>query len=159
MSEGFFYRRIGRPILDLLRQGATPEKLALSLSLGAALGVFPVLGATTALCAVAALVLRINLPAIQIANYLVYPAQIALLIPFFRFGEWIFRAPRLPLSVSQVVSIVRANYWQAIRLLWTTTWHAVIAWSVVAPVLIAVLYGILLLILKSVLRKGVPPEH
>ena len=34
MSAGFFYRRLVRPILDLLKQGVTPEKLALSLALG-----------------------------------------------------------------------------------------------------------------------------
>jgi uncharacterized protein (DUF2062 family) len=48
MKEGFFYRHLVRPILDLLRQGVTPEKIALSLALGMALGVFPVLGSTTA---------------------------------------------------------------------------------------------------------------
>lgn len=68
MKESFFHRRLIRPILDLLRQGVTPEKIALSLALGVALGVFPVLGSTTALCALAALVLRLNLPAIQIVN-------------------------------------------------------------------------------------------
>src|SRR3981081_2804173 len=47
MNQGFFYRRLVRPLLDLLRQGATPEKLALSVALGAMLGVFPMLGATT----------------------------------------------------------------------------------------------------------------
>src|SRR5262249_31861133 len=86
MSESFFYRRILRPIIELLRQGVTPEKMALSLALGVALGVFPALGWTTTLCAIAALVLRLNLPAIQIVNYFMYPAQIALLIPFFRLG-------------------------------------------------------------------------
>ncbi len=81
MEEGFFYRRLLRPILDLLRQGVTPEKMALSLALGGALGVFPALGCTTLLCLIAAIVLRLNLPAIQIVNYFVYPIQIA---PGFR---------------------------------------------------------------------------
>jgi len=54
MKEGFFRRRIARPIVELLRQGVTPEKMALSLALGVALGVFPVLGTTTALCALVA---------------------------------------------------------------------------------------------------------
>ena len=56
MKEGFFRRRVARPILELLRQGVTPEKMAMSLALGVALGVFPVLGTTTALCALAALI-------------------------------------------------------------------------------------------------------
>ena len=143
MREGFIYRRLGRPILDLLRQGVTPEKIALSVALGAALGIFPALGWTTALCAIAALALRLNLPAIQVVNYFVYPAQIALLIPFFRLGEKLFGAPHLPISILQIRVMIRGNMGAAIRLLWTTTWHAIVAWCLLAPILVAVVYAIL----------------
>jgi uncharacterized protein (DUF2062 family) len=143
MREGFFYRRLARPILELLRQGITPEKIALSVALGAALGVFPAIGLSTTLCAIAALSFRLNLPAIQIANYFVYPVQIALLLPFFRLGEKLFRAPHLPMSVEQIHAMIRADVWHTIRLLWTTTWHAIAVWCLVAPVFVAVLYTIL----------------
>jgi uncharacterized protein (DUF2062 family) len=156
MKEGFFYRRLVRPVLELLRQGVTPEKIALSLTLGVALGVFPVLGSTTALCALAALVLRLNLPAIQIVNYFVYPLQIALLIPFLRLGERLFRAPHLPLSVSQIYAMIHANMWSAIRSLWTTTWHAIVVWCVLAPVFVSIAYGVLAPALRRVLRKQTP---
>src|ERR1700761_1454869 len=108
MNERFFHRRLIRPVLDLLRQGVTPEKLALSLALGAVLGVFPALAWTTVLCAIAALIWGLNLPAIQLVNYFMYPVQIALLIPFFRLGEKLFRAPHLPISVSQIYTMVHA---------------------------------------------------
>jgi uncharacterized protein (DUF2062 family) len=149
----FFYRRLVRPILDLLRQGVTPEKIALSIALGVALGVFPVLGSTTALCALAALVLRLNLPAIQVVNYFVYPLQIALLIPFFRMGEWLFRSPHLPLSVSQIYAMIHANRWDATRSLWTTAWHAMIVWCLLAPVFVAIVYAVLAPVLRRVLRR------
>jgi len=148
MKEGFFYRRIGRPILELLRQGVTPEKLALSLALGVAIGVFPVLGTTTALCALIALVLRLNLPAIQLVNYFVYPLQIALILPFFRAGEKLFGAPHLPLTVSQIVAAVHASFWGATRFLWTTIWHAAVAWCLVAPMFVALAYVILVPLLR-----------
>jgi uncharacterized protein (DUF2062 family) len=153
MKGGFFYRRMGRPILDLLRQGVTPEKLALSLALGIAIGVFPLLGTTTALCALMALILRLNLPAIQIVNYFAYPAQIALLIPFFRAGEKLFGAPHLPLSVSQIVAMVRESFWGATRMLWTTIWHAAMAWCLVAPFLAGLAYLVLVPVLRRVLRS------
>jgi uncharacterized protein (DUF2062 family) len=153
MTEGVFYRRLVRPMLDLLRQGVTPEKIALSVALGVALGVFPVLGSTTALCALAALVLRLNLPAIQIVNYFVYPLQIALLIPFLRLGETLFRAPHLRLSVPQIYAMIHANMWDAIRSLWTTTWHAVLAWCMFAPLFVAIAYGVLTPALRRVARK------
>jgi uncharacterized protein (DUF2062 family) len=155
VKEGFFYRKLVRPVLDLLKQGVTPEKIALSLALGAALGVFPALGWTTGLCAIAALTLRLNLPAIQIVNYFMYPAQIALLIPFFRLGEKLFRAPHLPISVPQMYAMIRVSMWDAIRALWTTTWHAIIVWMLIAPVFVALSYAILAPLLRRVLRRQV----
>ncbi|MGH9743147.1 MAG: DUF2062 domain-containing protein [Candidatus Acidiferrum sp.] len=158
MKRGVLYewshRRIVAPVIELLRQGVTPEKLALSLALGAVLGVFPVLGTTTALCAIAALILRLNLPAIQIVNYFVYPAQLALLIPFFHFGEKLFGAPHLPLLPAQVLGMVRANPWGAMQFLWTTVWHAAAAWCLGAPVVALSIYVVLVPVLKRVVRRN-----
>src|SRR5258706_253132 len=83
----FWQRRVVIPILNQLKQGITPEKIALTIALGALLSVFPILGATTLLCSLAAFALRLNQPIIQVINYLAYPLQIALLIPFYRAGE------------------------------------------------------------------------
>ena len=142
MKESFVQRRLVRPTLELLRQGVTPEKIALSVALGLTLGIFPVLGATTALCAIAALALGLNLPAIQMVNYFVYPLQIALLLPFFRLGEALFHAPHLPLSLFEIRAVVRADAWGAIRMLWASTWHAVAGWCLVAPLFALVTYQI-----------------
>ena len=153
MQERFFLRRTRLLILELLRQGVTPEKMALSLALGLALGVFPVLGTTTALCALVAFLWRLNLPTIQMVNYFVYPLQIALLIPFFRAGEKLFGAPRLPLSVGQILAMAHASFWGATRFLGTTLWHAALAWCLIAPAFVALLYVTLTPILRRVARK------
>lgn len=152
MQDGFLCQRLVRPILDLLKQGVTPEKVALSVALGAVLGVVPALGWSTALCAVAALVLRLNLPAIQIVNYFMYPAQIALLVPFFRLGEKLFRAPHLPISAPQVYGMFHASAWGAIKLLWTTVWHAMVAWGMIAPILGGLIYLCMIPVLRCALR-------
>ncbi len=154
-NEGFFRRRIARPIVELLRQGVTPEKMALSLALGVALGVFPVLGTTTALCALVAFIWRLNLPAIQIVNYFVYPLQIALMFPFFRAGEKLFGAPHLPLSAPQIVATVHASFWGATRFLWTTMWHAAVAWCLVAPLFVLLAYLVLVPLLRRVTTRVV----
>ena len=162
MNQGFLHRRLFRPVLDLLKQGVTPEKLALSLALGAVLGVFPALGWTTMLCAIAAFALGLNLPAIQIVNYFVYPLQIALLIPFFRLGEKLFRAPHLPISVSQIYAMAHANLWGAIKFLWSTTWHAIVVWALLAPLVTTAVYFTLTPLLRRVLKRqstAVPPVH
>jgi len=151
-KEGFLRRRIARPTAELLRQGVTPEKMALSLALGVALGVFPVLGTTTALCALVAFLWRLNLPAIQIVNYFVYPLQIALLIPFFRLGEKLFAAPHLPLSLEQIFAAVHTSFWGATRFLWATIWHAAVAWCLIAPLFVSLAYVILVPLLRRTVR-------
>ncbi len=72
-----------------LRQGISPRRLALTLALGFAVGCIPVVGIPTVLCAGLALVLRLNLPAIQMANYVAMPLQLALIVPFVRLGRWL----------------------------------------------------------------------
>jgi uncharacterized protein (DUF2062 family) len=72
-----------------LRQGISPRRLALTLALGFAVGCIPVVGIPTVLCAALALALRLNLPAIQMANYVAMPLQLALIVPFVRLGRWI----------------------------------------------------------------------
>ena len=70
-----FLRQSHYPIINLLKQGITPEKISLCIALGVMLGVFPVIGSTMILCTIASLSLKLNLPLIQIISYLVYPLQ------------------------------------------------------------------------------------
>ncbi|MGO8759109.1 MAG: DUF2062 domain-containing protein [Terracidiphilus sp.] len=72
-----------------LSQGMSPRRLALTLSLGFAVGCIPVVGVPTVLCAALAMALRLNLPAIQAANYAAMPVQLAMIVPFVRLGGWI----------------------------------------------------------------------
>lgn len=71
---------------EMLVQGISPQRLALTLALGFVLGCIPLVGIPTALCALAALAFRLNQPAIQVANYAAMPFQLALLVPFVRLG-------------------------------------------------------------------------
>ena len=72
-----------------------PETIALIFVLGLVLGVFPVFGFPTLLCAGAAILFRLNLPAIQIVNQVCAPLQYALLIPLGRLGA---RVTGMPLT-------------------------------------------------------------
>lgn len=149
MNRGLLYRRAVDPILELMRQGLTPEKIALSLAFGIVLGVFPILGSTTILCAVAALIFRLNLPAIQLVNYLIYPLQFLLLIPFLRLGEKLFHAAPMRLSVAQMLAMAHADPSHAIATLWLAGLHAMSAWLLIAPAATLLLY----FLLSPALRK------
>ncbi len=138
--RAFVQRRLVDPILDLLRQGVTPEKLALSLAFGFGIGIIPVLGVSTILCTVIAIALRLNLPAIQLSNYLASPAQLALIIPFVRVGEHLLGVAPQPLSISEGFRLMAIGALHAVTVLWDAIVHAALGWIVIGPVIIYVLY-------------------
>ena len=114
------------------------------------IGVFPVLGLTTLLCALVALVLRLNQPAIQLVNYLMYPLQLALIVPFLKAGDSVFsgRGASL-LNATMLAAAVRNNPVQAIAAFWNSTLFAILLWVILAPFVAAPAY----LIALSVFRR------
>ena len=145
-----------KPFIQLLRQGVTPEKIALIIALGIILGVTPVLGSTMLLCTLAAVVLRLNLPAIQLVNGVVYPLQFLLLIPFYRLGAWMFRADASTISLSGVTALIREGVGHAIRTLWVVTMHALVAWLALGIAALAILYAVLVLLVRRLWRRTQP---
>ena len=64
--KSFWRERVIGLILAQFIQGFTPRKITLTIALGLNLGLFPILGATTALCAIAGFCLKLNQPVIQL---------------------------------------------------------------------------------------------
>ncbi len=156
--KDFFQRRLWHPLRDLLRQGLTPEKLAASFAIGLGLAVFPVIGATTLLCILAAWLGRLNQPAVQLVNYFAYPLQILLLIPFVRLGERLFHAPRLTLNAQQILDHIKSDALGSIRFFWTSSWHAVVAWVMVVPLATVLLTLILIPVMRKLMPKSLIPK-
>ena len=100
---------MAQPVMALLRQGLTPEGVALSLAFGVAAGLFPVIGATTLLGLGIGIVLRLNQPALHLANWLAYPLQLAMIVPLVRLGEWLAGVPPVSFSVVQVVAAITSD--------------------------------------------------
>jgi uncharacterized protein (DUF2062 family) len=145
--------KLTRHVVALLKEGITPQKIALAIVLGALLGIAPVLGTTIVSCTVAALALRLNLVLIQIVNNLVYPLQLLLLIPFVQAGQWLFRQPPMPLSAGQIVDMVKADFWGSIVALAGYTLHGAVAWLLFSAVAGPLSYFLLLLPLRKALRR------
>ena len=68
-------------------QNLSGDSIAIILAVGLVLGTFPVYGCPTVLCLLAAMVFRLNAPALQVVNQLSTPVQLALVVPFARLGE------------------------------------------------------------------------
>jgi uncharacterized protein (DUF2062 family) len=133
--RSFLQRRLVDPLLALLRQGVSPRELALCVALGSTIGLIPVLGVSTLLCALAALTLRLNMPAIQLVNYLLAPLQIILIVPLLRFGERLAGASPFPVTVDSARALLSQGVIHGVQVLATAIAHATLAWLVLAPML------------------------
>jgi uncharacterized protein (DUF2062 family) len=142
-SRKRLHRRILDPVLALLSQGVSPDRLALCVAIGVVVGNIPILGISTILCTVIALAFRLNLPAIQIVQAAMAPTQLLLIIPFVRLGEWILRAPRQPLSIKEGLDLVAQGAGHAIVALGDAILHAGFAWVLVAPIAVFTVYKLL----------------
>jgi len=113
-----------------LRQGVTPRRLALTLALGCAIGCIPVVGIPTLVCAGVALALRLNLPAIQAANYAVMPLQLALILPFVRLGGWLVSAT--PGQAAKATALLHTPPLQILSHMGALAGQALLAWALIA---------------------------
>ena len=147
-QPGFFRRRVIEPVMQLMRIGATPHRLAWSIAIGAVIGVNPLLGSTTLVALAVAPPLRLNVIAAQLGNHLMYPVEILLFPVFLRLGITFFHTPRLPLAHGALVQAVRFHPWNTTRLLWTWEWHALVVWAVCATVAAPLLQRALRIVLE-----------
>ena len=140
-------------MLQLLRMGATPQRLAWSIAMGVVIGINPLLGSTTVLALAVASVFRLNVVASQLGNHLVYPLELLLFPVFLRVGIAVFHSPGLPLEREALFHAVKRHPWDTTRLLWRWEWHALIVWLVVAVIVAPLLQRVLRPVLERMLAR------
>ncbi len=138
------FKKIKQKFIDFLKQGITPEKLALAVAMGICLGIIPLLGATSVLCMAAAFSFRLNMGAIQAVNYLTYPLQLILYIPFLKYGTSIFSHETFNYSLSEITTMLSENTWKTIQEFFWINGYGLLLWLVVASILYVVIYFICL---------------
>jgi uncharacterized protein (DUF2062 family) len=141
--KNWLKRRVLEPLLVFLKQGMSPERLALCVAIAIVIGNIPILGVSSILCAVIALLFRLNLPAIQVVQWLMAPTQLLLIIPFVRLGEWLMRDPRQPITLKAATALLSQGIGPAVRGLWGAIVHAGVAWALLAPLTLYLIYKIL----------------
>lgn len=124
-------KRLVEPLLAQLQQGATPERLAWSLSLGAVVGTVPLLGTTTLLCGLLGVAFRLNHVGLQVANYAVYPLQLLCFLPLLGVGGRLFDAP-VPASLDALQAALQAGLWPAVKQFSEATLGALAVWALLA---------------------------
>lgn len=150
--------RLIKPAIALFKQGLTPERLTASIVAGGYCGLLPMPGCTTAVTTVVGLVFRLNQPVMQFINQAIGPLQILLLIPYIRIGERMFAEPPLPLSVTQILDMFQADMLNGFQTLWSSIWHAALAWLVVSPVVTGLAYAALKPGVRVLLARFTRPD-
>ena len=149
-KESWWRRRVAAPVLALLTQGITPDRIALTLAVGTACSLLPFLGFTSLMNLGVGLWLRLNQPILQTLNQILGPVQIALILVYVRIGEKIWGAPAMPLLIGQLVRSFKddpAGFF--VRFGWTGV-HAATAWAISVPVILAAVYFPLRIVMRRV---------
>jgi uncharacterized protein (DUF2062 family) len=146
--------------------GATPQKLAWSIAVGLLIGINPILGSTTVICLAFAFLLRLNVAASQLANHLVYPLELILVVPFIHLASRVFGTAPMPLSAKALITAARTNPIALSRELWQWEWHAFVLWFAIAIVLTPIIALALTPLLRKLLLRVerhqyplLPPTH
>ena len=157
IPRGFWQRRVVTPILALLTQGITPDKIAQTLAVGAICSLFPFLGTTWALNLVVGLWLRLNQPILQTFNQLVWPVYLPMILVYVRLGEWLWGVTDGRFDVGEMLRTFReASFGEFLERFGWAGVHAFTAWLVTAPVLFVAVYYPVRPLLRRLAWKRVP---
>jgi uncharacterized protein (DUF2062 family) len=149
----FWHRWFIDPVMRQLTQGVTPQKLALSLAVGSAMALFPILGTTTTLCVIAGVALGLNQPVIQGVNLLCTFVYFPLIVAFVRLGDAIAGSARSSLDFPKMMALAAHHPRDFAQQFGVTALHAMLGWAVVAPLWIPAIYLLALPPLRAAARR------
>jgi len=136
----FWRERVLTLIIGQLKQGITPQKVAFTVALGFNLGIFPIIGASTVLCLAAGFWFRLNQPLMLLINSVTIPLQPPLVLVFVRLGESILHAPHITFSIPELFRKFSASPAKFMQEFGLTGWHGIFAWSLIAPLVVLIMY-------------------
>lgn len=143
-------RRVADPIVAQLTQGLTPHKIALTVAIGSAIAMFPILGTTTILCLLVGIVMKLNQPIIQAVNYACTPLHLTFIFYAFRWGDRIFGTAHNRLEFRAMMRLVHEHPIDFLSRYSMTAVHAVVVWVVLVPFWATAVYYVILPIMRGI---------
>ncbi len=153
LSNGNVFQKFSNRLLDFLQEGISPEKMALALSTGIVVGIMPLLGATTLLCTLIAFRFKLNMAFLQLVNYIVYPIQLLLYIPFLRIGAGLFSNEKFNYSLEDITNMLSNDLMETIGKFFIVNLCGLLLWLILAPVLFIVSYFIGRAVFRSLAKQ------
>jgi len=147
-------KKFWQHISKALQQGITPQKLAITCSLGAILSIFPVYGLTTLLCLAMAPIFRLNILVMLAVNYLLTPIQLLLMLPFLQGGIWLFGLNNVLLDLDELVLRFKSDFISLINDFGSIILGGIVIWAIIAiPIFMMLYYTFYWIILRLKINK------
>lgn len=142
-------RRVLLPVRNALKNGLSQKRLAVSMALGITIGLIPFYGISTLIVGLLAYMLRLDFIVMQAVHYIVHPLQIALIIPFFKAGNYFAGNQSVSFSVKEYIALFKDDFWLAVNQLWKLNLLGILVWAMIA---IPLFYGLYNLFIYSIKR-------
>lgn len=120
--------------------GIPPDKMAFSITLGVVAGVFPVLGATTAISLLLTMLFRQNLVVVQAVQWIMAMLQIILIVPFMQLGAVILKARSVDISLHQINISFQHGFFSGIKTIGVLHLYAIFTWTLISIPAAFILY-------------------
>lgn len=129
------------PIVEAeIKRGWSKESILLSIIFGCMVGIIPILGSTTILTFVLCRSFGLNQVIAQTVNYLVYPIQIFLWIPFIIFGANILNIELKFSNVDEFWEILQQQPWVFLtEIIWYQL-AGVLSWALITTPICLLIY-------------------
>ncbi len=141
-------------LILIFSYGLNPVQLALILSFGITLGLFPFIGLTSILCFIFAFIFRLNMVVMQLVNWVVAPLQLVMLVPFYQMGEYFsiewFNNAIIKINIEAFAS---NEFLKKIISLVNSQILAIFGWIFICIPMALIIYFISLLIYKKYLNR------
>jgi len=122
-----------------MTQGVTAKRVAITLAVGSAFALFPILGTTTLLCFCAGVCLRLNQPIIHAVNLAAAFIYLPLIPAFVRLGDWLTGKPS-SLDIPAMIALFWHHPVEFFHRFGTTALHGVLGWSSLFPFWVPLIY-------------------
>jgi uncharacterized protein (DUF2062 family) len=117
------------------------EKLSLTLSLGISFGIMPLIGASSLILMVLAVIFRLNIPAIQLVNYMAEVVRLVLFVPFLKLGQIIFYPNETGVQLDNILQNYNTNFFATFKSIWHINLGGIYVWAFIAiPLGIGIYY-------------------
>jgi uncharacterized protein (DUF2062 family) len=144
---------IRNTFFQVFSQGLTYHKLALTCAAGVTIGIFPIFGTTTIICFAVAVIFRLNLPLIQLVNYMVAPLQLILIVPFIKVGTILFRLNPFPYNSEELIAMFRDDFIHLMKELGLSLLLGIGVWASFSIPLFFVLYYLFFILFRRWLKS------